>query len=279
MRRPSASSYAFLKTRPAAAADQVVAFGNPVLRAAAAADSTRSAAIERIGFLQPLPSTSEELRAIARTFPGASHTFEQAKATEAALAEPDLSRAAIVHFATHGVIDEVQPQRSGLALTAVPPASDGILQMREIYGLKLHAALVTLSACQTALGKDITGEGVVGMARAFFYAGANAVMASLWNVDDASTARLMGDFYGALRDGAPIDEAARQAKRAFVARDARFRHPYYWAGFIVSGNPTVPVHIAIAPLWRRALPLEGTALGLTLLGFALWRFGAGHHHA
>src|SRR5207249_2990709 len=115
--------------------------------------------------------------------------------------------AAIVHFATHALFDEERPERSGLALTAVPPASDGLLQMREVYGLKLHAALVTLSACQTALGQNVTGEGLIGLSRAFFYAGANAVMASLWNVNDASTARLMGDFYATLSAGRPIDEA------------------------------------------------------------------------
>ena len=255
---PSASSYAFLRTQPLASGDQVVAVGNPILRPGAPSDS-RSAAIERIAFLQPLPSTGDELRSIARVFPGASRTLEQQQATEAALAGPDLARAGILHFATHGVIDEERPERSGLALTAAPP-SDGILQMREIYGLKLHAALVTLSACQTALGKNVTGEGLVGMSRAFFYAGANAVMASLWNVDDASTARLMGDFYAAIRDGAAIDEAARQAKLAFMARDPRVRHPYYWAAFIVTGNATAPVHVAYTPRWRRALPVEAAGL-------------------
>src|SRR5207247_8656994 len=138
-----------------------------------------------------------------------------------------VTTATIGHVAESGVIDEGPPRGGGGVHTAGPPASDGILQTREIYGLRLHAALVTLAACQTALGKDVTGEGLVGLSRAFFYAGANAVMASLWNVEDASTAQFMGSFYGALRDGRSIDEAARQAKRAFIAGDPRLRHPYY----------------------------------------------------
>src|SRR5207247_7286242 len=181
-----------------------------------------------------------------------------------------VTTATIGHVAESGVIDEGPPRGGGGVHTAGPPASDGILQTREIYGLRLHAALVTLSACQTALGKNVTGEGLIGLSRAFFYAGANSVMASLWNVDDASTARFMGDFYTAIREGAAIDEAARQAKRAFIARDPRFRHPYYWAAFIVTGNPTVPVHIAFTPRWKRALPIEGVAFAMCFVLYASW---------
>src|SRR5207237_1019980 len=84
-------------------------------------------------------------------------------------------RVRILHFATHGLIDEIRPERSALALTASPPGDDGLLQTREIYALPLHADLVTLSACQTALGRNVTGEGMIGLSRAFFYAGARTM--------------------------------------------------------------------------------------------------------
>jgi CHAT domain-containing protein len=267
---PSASSYAYLRRQPTPSGDRVVAIGNPVMQSAGAAEQ-RGVPIDRVAWLKPLLYAGEELHVIARLFPGATSTLEGPAATEVALASPDVSRAAILHVATHGIIDEEHPERSALALTPVPPSSDGILQMREVYRLALHATLVTLSACQTALGKDVTGEGLMGLSRAFFYAGANAVMASLWDVNDRSTARFMTSFYGALAAGAPIDESARQAKRAMIAGDPRFRHPYYWAPFIVTGNAAVPIHVAITSPWRRALPFAGLVFAAALGGFVTWR--------
>ena len=142
--------------------------------------------------------------------------------------------------------------------------------MREVYGLTLNARLVTLSACQTALGKSITGEGLIGLSRAFFYAGSNAVVASLWNVNDASTARLMRPFYESLSEGAAIDQALRSAKVALLDGGGRLAHPYFWAPFVVTGHgvATVPVR-AVSP-W----PTWTFAAVLTLvLGFATlaWR--------
>ena len=268
----SASSYAYLRAQPPSSGTRVVAIGNPLMQSGGAAEQ-RSVTVDRVGWLKPLPYAGDELRALSDLFPGATLTLERERATEQALETADVGRAAILHFATHGVVDEAHPERSGLALTPLPPASDGILQMREVYRLTLHAALVTLSACETALGKNVTGEGMVGLSRAFFYAGANAVMASLWDVNDRSTARFMTSFYGALSGGAHIDEAAREAKRAFLTGDPRFRHPYYWAPFIVTGNAAVPVHVAGTPTWRRPLPLTGFALALAmaLVGLAVWR--------
>jgi hypothetical protein len=256
---PSASSYAYLRGQPAASGTRVVAIGNPLMEGSGVAER-RSGPIDRIGWLKPLPYAGEELRALAGLFPGASLVLERERATEQALDLPDVARAAILHFATHGVVDETRPERSGLALTSQSAASDGILQTREVYRLTLHAALVTLSACETALGKNVTGEGMVGLSRAFFYAGANAVMASLWDVNDRSTALFMTQFYGAVAGGATLDEATRTAKRAFLAGDPKFRHPYYWAPFIVTGNAAVPVYVASTPVWRRSLPLAVHAL-------------------
>jgi CHAT domain-containing protein len=194
--------------------------------------------------------------------------LDGARATEERLQRMDLSGAAILHFATHGVIDEVHPERSGLALTAAPPGGDGLLQMREIYRLKLRAALVTLSACETALGKDVTGEGVVGLVRAFFYAGADAVLASLWSVSDSSTAEWMGRFYEGVRGGVPMDRAAREAKLAFLRGDGRLRHPYYWAPFVLTGHATAVAPVRPAQRWTPLVIALVAAAALATLGAA-----------
>ena len=120
---PSASSYAYLRTRPPPSGDRVVAIGNPTLSGGGAARD-RGLPLDRVGWLKPLAFAGEELRTLGRLFPGASGTLEGDRATENALADADVSRAAILHFATHGLIDEEHPDRSGLALTPVPPASE-----------------------------------------------------------------------------------------------------------------------------------------------------------
>lgn len=265
---PSAASLAFLRARPAHEAGGVIAVGNPVVSARGAA-AERTLPMSQLAFLKPLQNAGRELQSVARAFPGA-RVLEGPRATEPELARAGLDRAAILHFATHGLMDEELPQRSGLALTAAPPESDGLLQMREIYSLPLHASLVTLSACQTALGKDVTGEGLIGLTRAFFHAGADAVVASLWNVDDASTADFMRRFYTSLGAGSPIDAAARQARLAFLRGDARLRHPYFWGAFVASGNASVPVRVASRP--RPILPLTAAfAALLTVVAALAWR--------
>src|SRR5207245_7738779 len=116
-------------------------------------------------------------------------------------------------FASHGVIDETQPARSGILFSRDSHSTeDGVLQMGEIMRLKLNADLVALSACSTGLGKLVNGEGILGLTRAFFYAGARNVTVSLWNVNDSATATLMEHFYLGLRHGLPASEALRQAK-------------------------------------------------------------------
>jgi CHAT domain-containing protein len=113
---------------------------------------------------------------------------------------------------------------------------DGFLQLNEIYNLKLSADLVVLSACRTALGKEVRGEGLIGITRGFMYAGASRVAASLWNVDDAGTAELMKLFYrGMLRDGMRPAEALRAAQVGMMSQE-RWRSPYHWAAFELQGE-------------------------------------------
>ena len=249
---PSASSLAYLRGRGGRREPgSLIAVGDPVAGAAPSAGE-RAVRMEALSRLKRLPHSGRELRRIASLLAGPG-VFDRERATEERLQQMDLSGASILHFATHGVIDEARPERSGLALTAAPPGGDGLLQMREIYRLRLRAALVTLSACETALGTDVTGEGVVGLSRAFFYAGADSVLASLWSVGDASTADWMVHFYERIRAGQPLDRAARDAKLAFLRGDARFRHPYYWAPFVLTGHASVVAPVRPAAGWRPRL--------------------------
>jgi len=150
----------------------------------------------------------------------------------------DLSSYRIVHFATHGLLDSNQPDLSCIALSLVNAAGvkqDGFLLLNDIYNLKLSADLVVLSACSTALGKDIKGEGLVGLTRGFMYAGAARVMASLWNVDDQRTAELMKRFYEKVLKEKMQPAAALRAAQLEMWR-GRNNSPYYWGAFILQGE-------------------------------------------
>jgi CHAT domain-containing protein len=133
----------------------------------------------------------------------------------------------------------VHPELSGLVLSLVDARGDpqdGFLRLHDIYNLRLDAALTVLSACQTALGKDIRGEGLIGLTRGFMYAGAPQVVASLWDVEDHATAELMKHFYEGmlLRDQAPA-RALRDAQLKLL-NDERWSHPVYWSAFVLQGD-------------------------------------------
>ncbi len=142
-----------------------------------------------------------------------------------------------VHFATHGVLDTERPQLSGIMLSLVDREGrsiDGHLRAHEVYNLDLPAELVVLGGCETALGKLVRGEGVLGLARGFMYAGAPRVALSLWKVSDRSTADLMTAFYrGLLVDGLTPAAALRAAQLEIAERRP---HPFYWAGFVLQGD-------------------------------------------
>jgi CHAT domain-containing protein len=154
-------------------------------------------------------------------------------------ASRELGQYRIVHFATHGLINSEHPELSGLVLSLLDEngkPQDGFLRAHEIFNLQLPADLVVLSACQTALGKEIKGEGLVGLTRGFMYAGAERVVASLWQVDDQATAKLMKLFYhGMLKENLrPV--AALRAAQIEMSKSSRWSAPYYWAGFVIQGE-------------------------------------------
>jgi CHAT domain-containing protein len=152
---------------------------------------------------------------------------------------PELARYRIVHFATHGLLNSERPELSGLVLSLVDQQGrpqDGFLQLEDIYNLNLPADLVVLSACETALGKEIRGEGLIGLTRGFMYAGARRVIASLWKVDDVATAELMKRLYHRmLTEGLPPAAALRQSQIE-MWKQKRWDSPYYWAAFIIQGE-------------------------------------------
>jgi CHAT domain-containing protein/predicted negative regulator of RcsB-dependent stress response len=153
---------------------------------------------------------------------------------------PELGEYRIVHFAAHGMLNNIHPELSGIVLSLVDKEGhqqDGFLRLQDIYNLKLPAELVVLSACQTGLGKEVKGEGLIGLTRGFMYAGAPRVVASLWKVDDRATSELMKRFYQGMLGPEALSpaEALRQAQMS-IWKQKQWRAPYYWAAFVLQGE-------------------------------------------
>jgi CHAT domain-containing protein len=200
----------------------VIVFGDP--------------AYDRSSFA-PIPYTREEAEGVARQFPPQQRELHLGlSAGEEALKREDLERFGYLHFAVHGLVDNGNPTRSGLALAHAPGSSeDGILRAAEIARLRMNAQLVVLSGCRTADGKLLQGEGLLAISRSFYYAGARAVVATLWNVDDVSTAELMKTFYSRIRAGKAPEDALRQAKIEMERGNHRlWKNPWFWSPFIIS---------------------------------------------
>lgn len=160
-------------------------------------------------------------------------------ASRATATSGELSQYRIVHFATHGLINNKNPELSGVVFSLVDTRrqpQNGFLRLYDIYNLKLSADLVVLSACQTALGKNIKGEGIVGLTRGFMYAGAPRIVASLWRVEDRATAQLMQRFYARMLGEGLTPSAALRAAQVSMLGNKRWQAPYYWAGFTLQGE-------------------------------------------
>jgi CHAT domain-containing protein len=190
--------------------------------------------------LQRLPATGREAQAIAKLLaPGEAFLAVGVKASRGTALSGDLADYRAVHFATHGLINSETPRLSFLALSMFDEQGrpqDGSLGLSDIYNLDLDADLVVLSGCETALGREIRGEGLVGLTQGFFHAGAQRVMASLWRVEDRATAELMSHFYRAmLEEGLPPAAALRSAQLS-VRSDPSRQDPFYWAPFVLQGD-------------------------------------------
>jgi CHAT domain-containing protein/Tfp pilus assembly protein PilF len=196
--------------------------------------STKGLAVPR------LPATREEADSIMALVPeGAGLKVFDFNVNRAVALGPELGQYRIVHFATHGFLNDEHPELSGLVLSlfdAQGRPQHGYLRLHDIYNLKLPVNLVVLSACNSGLGKEIRGEGLVGMVRGFMYAGAARVVASLWKVEDEATAALMTRFYQRmLQEGQPPAKALRMAQLD-IWQQKRWQSPFYWAAFVLQGE-------------------------------------------
>lgn len=199
-------------------------------------DSLRDAGIE----LERLLGTRQEAEAIIALVPDTQRTqFLDFQANKASATNPDLAQYRIIHFATHGILNTVRPELSGVVMSLVDEQGtpqNGFLRLRDIFNLNLPAELVVLSACQTGQGQEVKGEGIIGLTRGFMYAGAARVLVSLWKVDDQATAELMKRFYrGMLQEKLTPAAALRQAQ-VEMSQIPQWSSPYYWAAFVLQGE-------------------------------------------
>jgi CHAT domain-containing protein len=261
---PSLNSLVHLRRAPRhAGAMRVLAVGNPAVDAAPAA-ATRQGDIANLSLLGALPFAERELHAIGRALPDRTQILSGRSARESGVRSQPLERFPVIHFATHGVVSDAHPTRSGLLLSP-EEGEDGLLQMGEIYGLGLRADLVVLSACQTALGREVTGEGIVGLTRAFFYAGARSVVSALWNLNDRFAADFIERFYQEVGAGWSPEEALRRTKAAYVDHP-RYSHPFYWSSLVLTGDASQP--LVTEPI-RAPIGLKILAMALAFAAFVI----------
>ncbi len=218
------------KTGPSLA----VTFSDRV-RGFALADESGALSIPR------LPASRIEAEAIlSLVAPDASKAALDFDASYQTVTQSDLSQYRFVHFATHGLLDETHPELSGLLFSQVDRQGakvEGYFTTLDAFKLKLNADLVVLSGCRTALGKEVKGEGMMGLTRGFMYAGARRVLASLWQVNDDATAELMKRFYQNMLGEQKLQPAAAlRAAQLEIRRDPRWQSPYYWAAFVLQGD-------------------------------------------
>lgn len=190
--------------------------------------------------IRRLPFTRQEADALVALTPKDS-TFKAIdfQANRVNVLNGNLSQYKYVHFATHGVMDAQRPGLSSLVLSTVDAEGkpqNGFLRANDIYNMRLPAELVVLSACQTGLGKEVKGEGLIGLTRGFMYAGAKRVVVSLWSVNDKATSDLMTKFYrGMLKDN-ERPAAALRAAQIEMWKQKKWQSPYYWAAFTMQGE-------------------------------------------
>jgi CHAT domain-containing protein len=302
---PSASTLVLVQqeTRGRAAAPKLLAaFGDPVFSSdyaskASVEKQTRSGAQPESGdaqqrdpvsgvqdTLEPNTITSplyakHELNLLRKLAPaGESLIYSGFDATRDHLRKLDLGQYRILHFATHGLLNSKQPELSGLVLSLVDrdgrPLS-GFVGLADIYNLRTPVDLVVLSACSTALGEDVRGEGLIGLTRGFMYAGAASVVASLWKVDDEATAELMKRFYANMLQQGMTPAAALRAAQNSIRQEPLWRSPHYWAAFTMQGEyrqVIKPAAVSNAMPTYLKLMLAGTLTLTALMAGMVWRY-------
>jgi CHAT domain-containing protein len=224
--------------------------------------------------LEPLFFTKRELATLREV--GGAETFVATgfDASRERLESADLAKYAILHFATHGILDPKRPENSGIFLSMVNrdgQPQNGFVGLQDIYGLRAPVNLVVLSACRTGLGKEVRGEGLIGLTRGFMYAGASSVMASLWKVDDEATAELMKRFYTNMLQRGMTPAAALGAAQNSIRQEPQWRAPYYWAAFTMQGEYRQVIRPAQSKAHRSLGWILAGVLLLSLVGL-VWQY-------
>lgn len=243
--------------------------------ASSASDDTAGPAVRGLdGLVRGGPvrllHASEEADAIVGTMPRG--TVKVAKAFDASretAMSSFVSEYQIVHFATHGFFNSEHPELSGIVLSMVKPdgsKTDGFMPLQDICRLNLSAQLVVLSACETGLGKDIKGEGLMSLTRGFMYAGSQTVVTSLWKVDDRATAELMKNFYQSMLQGGLTPAAALRLAKQRTRQQSAWSAPYFWAGFVLQGEYKASIVVDRGAGLRTGLAI---AITLVLISFGL----------
>lgn len=215
----------------------ILAMGNPRLSALSV---SKTKATDRSIALNELPEAEREVKALGEIYGAEKSKILTRTAAGEDIAKAEAGNYTVLHFATHGILDNDNPLYSRLLLASSGQSDDGYLEAREIMKLNLNADLAVLSACQTGLGRVSDGEGLIGMSWALFIAGTSTTVTSQWKVDSASTSLLMVGFHRLLqrsqnRDGLSKAEALRQASLKLMA-EPKYRHPFFWSGFVVVGE-------------------------------------------
>ncbi len=199
----------------------------------------RSATQSGVSFSRLSGTRLEAVQILALVPPSETSQAFDFKSDRAAVTSPNLSQYRIIHFATHGIFNSINPELSGVVLSLVDEKGapqNGFLRLNDIFNLNLPAELVVLSACQTGLGERVRGEGVVGLTRGFMYAGSPRVVVSLWSVDDAATTELMTRFYTQMLKKGLKPAAALRAAQLEMWKQDQWKSPYYWAAFGLQGE-------------------------------------------
>ena len=259
---PSASTVAIqrrqLQNRPTAAkklavvADPIFALNDPRFSTTpqqipeTPANSALTRAARNLGLgdtakvLDRLQYTGTEAKKILALVPETQHLqaldFDASRTTAT---NPNLAQYQIIHLATHGLLDPVNPELSGIVLSLFDQkgkSQDGFLRLHDIFNLNLPAELVVLSACETGLGKEVKGEGLVGLTRGFMYAGSKRVVVSLWSVNDVATSEVMAKFYQKMLQQGQNPVSALRAAQLEMWKSQQWQSPYYWAAFTIQGD-------------------------------------------
>lgn len=259
---PSATALARIRGRDRGRAPQALA-----AFAAGGEGATRTTGLTDATVRGTLEHAAREISEIARLVDHAGDVRVMPEADETAVKTAGLGNYRVLHFAAHAAIDETAPRRSAILLGR-SQADDGLLQLNEIAALDLRARLVVAAACRSHLGRGIGGEGLMSLTRAFLQAGADGVVAALWDVDDGETRTFMRLFYAGLRAGRAPDDALRHAQSRMIASGGRSAHPQNWAGFVLTGSAAAPIFTEPAP------PAVPGARWLWLIAAALLPAGA-----